>query len=152
MGISTREFADLCRNMGLDPMAELRKVEGVSDQPTERRSKYGAKRKVVDGIEFDSTREANVYVQLKAQQMAGKIAHLELQPEFLLQEAFRDSQGKKHRQVRYRADFEFFRIRPDHMTDQRVVVDVKGFATPVFRLKEKLFRAKYPHISLEVWR
>lgn len=45
-----------------------------------RRSKYGAIRVTIDGIAFDSKREAARYLQLKARWRAGEIANLEVHP------------------------------------------------------------------------
>lgn len=110
-------------------------------------NKFGAIRKSVDGIVFDSSAEARAYVQLKAEESIGLIASLELQPSFLLQEPFRDDAGKWHRAITYRGDFKFLR----RSTVEWVCVDVKGVRTPVFNLKEKLMRKRYPTIRLEVW-
>lgn len=119
---------------------------------TAKPHKYGARRKEVDGITFASTAEANAYIQLKALQAAGQISDLELQPRYLLQEAFRDQQGKWHRKIECVWDFRFLECRPEHMPDRTVCVDVKGVSTPIFALKRKLFVAKYPHIRLDVWK
>ena len=43
------------------------------------------KKKVVDGLTFDSTTEANYYVYLKEQQMLGNIISFEMQQTFVLQ-------------------------------------------------------------------
>ncbi|MBK9497082.1 MAG: DUF1064 domain-containing protein [Xanthomonadales bacterium] len=45
-----------------------------------RRSKYGAIRVVLDGITFDSKREAFRYQQLKMRHLGGEIANLEVHP------------------------------------------------------------------------
>lgn len=121
----------------------------------QKRHKYGVSpvaERTVDGIRFDSKREAEVYQLLKLAESRGWITDLERQPRFLLQEAFRDSTGKRHRKIEYCGDFRFLRCNPDHMGDTDVVVDVKGFKVPTFRLKEKMFRLKFPTIKLEVWR
>ncbi len=144
MGISTADYRTLCRNLKLNPIAGLR------DAPAPK-EKYGRRKKELDGIIFDSTAEAKAYVQLKALQVNGEIWNLQLQPSYVLQEAFRDESGKHHRKIVYRADFTFLRRFPDH-TCRQITADVKGFQTPTFRIKEKLFRAKYPHITLEIWK
>lgn len=97
-----------------------------------RRSKYGAKPKVVDGIKFASTREAERYVELKAEQQAGLISGLELQPEYLLLPAQRRPDGKAERAIHYVADFRYRR------GDASVVEDVKGLRTRDYVIKRKL--------------
>jgi Protein of unknown function (DUF1064) len=113
---------------------------------TAGRQKYGATPTVVDGITFRSKREAEVYKLLLTAQQAGYIGEIVLQPRYLLQDAFRDHLGRWHRAIVYVADFETTRV------GQRVVIEVKGFATAIWKLKEKLFRAKYPDLILEVWK
>lgn len=47
-----------------------------------QRSKYGNKRTTVDGIKFDSKKEADRYGSLKLLERHGAISNLELQPEY----------------------------------------------------------------------
>lgn len=101
-------------------------------------SKYRAKKTVVDGIEFDSKREADRYCELKLLEKANEIRDLELQPRFLLQDKFVDKQGKTHRKIEYVADFMY--VDKD---DKTVVEDVKGMMTDVYKLKKKLFLNLY---------
>lgn len=148
MNWSTKDVAEVYRRRGsTSPVAEA-----CGGKP----NKFNARRKSVDNITFDSTAEANAYQQLKTEEGVGAIKGLSLQPVFLLAEGFRDSGGKKHRAITYRADFEFFRLpRGDfgmRLPEEHVVVEVKGMETPVWLLKKKLFLAKYPHIKLEVWK
>lgn len=51
--------------------------------------KYKNIKKVVNGIEFDSIKEANRYQELLLLQKACEIRNLKLQPEFILQDSFR---------------------------------------------------------------
>lgn len=105
-----------------------------------RPSKYGNRKTVVDGITFDSRREANRYRQLKTLEQAGEITDLVLQPSFVLLDAFTDAHGKRHQAIRYVADFQY--------TDRDgsvIVEDAKGIETAVFKLKRKLFLSRYPH-------
>lgn len=103
-----------------------------------RRNKYNAKKTVVDGIEFDSIREADRYCELKLLEKANEIRSLELQPRFLLQDKFKDRNGKTHRKIEYVADFMY--INKD---DKKIVEDVKGVMTGVYKLKKKLFLNLY---------
>lgn len=112
---------------------EYRKRQGKS------KSKYGNKKVELDGHVFDSRAEARYYQHLKLLEMAGEVLFFRLQPCYLLQEAFK-KHGKTHRRIDYIADFEVH-----HKDGSIEVVDVKGVATDVFRMKEKMFHVKYPH-------
>jgi len=95
---------------------------------------------MVDGIYFDSKREANRYSELKMMEKAGIINSLKLQPEFKCV-----VNGKKV--CTYKADFEYLMvddIGPQGQIGYYIVEDVKGFKTPVYRLKKKLVEACYP--------
>lgn len=102
-------------------------------------SKYNNKKIEVDGIKFDSRKEANRYTELKLLERVGSIKHLELQPKFLLQESFKHK-GKTIRALYYVADFKYF----DKKKFKMVVEDVKGMKTDVYKIKKKLFLFKYP--------
>lgn len=103
-----------------------------------RYSKYNAKKKVVDGHTFDSKREGERYCELKLLEKANEIRNLELQPRFLLQDKFKDRNGKTHRKIEYVADFMY--IDKD---GKKIVEDVKGMMTDVYKLKKKLFLNLY---------
>ena len=90
-------------------------------------NKYHATRTVVDGITFDSKREAARYTELKLMQRAGLISDLRRQVKF---ELIPKQQGE--RAVSYIADFVYSE------DGQTVVEDVKGVRTPVYRIKKKL--------------
>lgn len=100
--------------------------------------KYNAKKTAVDGITFDSRKEAERYKELKALELVGKIDRLELQPRFTLMDGFR-YEGKAVRKIEYVADF----LYRDLSTLELVVEDVKGVKTDVYKLKKKLFLKKY---------
>lgn len=102
------------------------------------KSKYNAKKTVVDGITFDSRKEARRYQELKLMQRSGVIKDLSLQPSFLLQDKFK-YQGKTQRKIEYIADFMYW----DCVKMCFVVEDVKGMKTDVYKLKKKLFLKKY---------
>lgn len=93
-------------------------------------SKYGAKRTVVDGITFASKKEAAHYQKLKMMEKAGEIRNLELQPTFVLV-----PKVGRDRAVHYIADFRY-----QDKEGNTVIVDVKGMATPVYRIKKRLMK------------
>lgn len=100
------------------------------------RSKYHAKKTVVDGIAFDSRKEADRYLALKGMEEDGSIEDLRRQVRYELVPAF-DVDGRHYRPVCYVADFVY---RED---GREVVEDVKGVRTDVYRLKSKLFARRY---------
>ena len=124
------------------------------------RSKYKAVKTTIDGITFDSKREAKRYSELKVLEKAGMITHLELQPEYQI-----TINGAKI--CKYKADFRYFTVRAESnersynskgewqtptMTGQKegqIVEDVKGFKTPIYRLKKKLVEACYPGTQIK---
>jgi len=106
-------------------------------------SKYGNRFTIVDGIRFDSRAEADRYRVLRLRERAGEISELELQPQFVLIPAF-EREGVKYKAISYRGDFAY------RENGCRVVEDVKGVATDLFKVKEKMFRYYYPDIELRV--
>jgi hypothetical protein len=117
----------------------------VAKQAHNKFNVSAADQRTMDGIVFDSKKEMETYAKLKFLRDAGCITDLRLQPVFLLQDKFRKN-GVNHRAVTYKADFSFVE------KGKTRVIDVKGFHTPMFRLKRKLFEAKYPDLTIECWR
>jgi hypothetical protein len=100
------------------------------------RSKYRAKKTVVDGINFDSRKEADRYLVLKGMEEDGSIENLRRQVRYELVPAF-DADGRHYRAVYYVADFVYVE------GGKEVVEDVKGMRTDVYKLKSKLFARRY---------
>lgn len=101
-----------------------------------KRAKYGNRKTVVDGITFDSDREAKRYAVLKLRERAGEITDLELQPKFPC-----IVNGNKI--CVYKADFRYWDML-DPENPERTVEDVKGYRTREYILKKKLVEALYP--------
>lgn len=143
MSHSISDVAQLYRNQGREVPVEFADAPALK----KRLEKYGRIKKQVEDIVFDSTLEAEAFMVLRLWYAAGLMRGFGLQPAFVLHEGFRDASGKWHRAVKYIADFSF--TRPTD--DREVVIDVKGIKTPAFRIKEKMFRAKFPDIDLQIW-
>ena len=107
-------------------------------------TKYGSKKTVVDGHTFDSQAEARYYEQLKWLLEHKEIKSFRLQPRYTLFESFKKN-GKTFRKTEYIADFEII-----HLDGSIEVIDVKGYETPVFALKRKLFEKMYPDHRLSI--
>ena len=109
-------------------------------------SKYRNQKTIVDGITFDSKKEANRWAELKLLERAGEISFLERQPSFvLIPKQVRD--GKViERQTVYKADF----TCQDNKTGETVVEDVKGVRTKEYSLKRKLMLWEYGIMVKEV--
>lgn len=120
-------------------------------------AKLRNKKVIVDGIEFDSTKEARRYGELKLLQRAGRIEDLELQKEYELIPAqyetferygkngqrLKDGQRCIERSCVYRADFVY------KQDGQLIVEDTKGYRDPAsaayakFVIKRKLLLWRY---------
>jgi hypothetical protein len=98
-----------------------------------RKSKYNASPTTVDGIRFDSKKEAKRYGELKLLQQAGSVVMFLMQTPFILP-------GN----TRYRVDFQVF------WHDGRVTFeDTKGRETETFKLKKRQVEELYP-VEIEV--
>jgi len=101
-------------------------------------TKYGAKKVEIDGIKFDSKVEGQYYLYLKQQQEAGEVVEFTLQPQYLLQEGYINTEGKRIRPIHYVADF-----LVTYANGTQSVIDIKGMPTPEAKLKKKLFEFIY---------
>ena len=118
-------------------------------------SKYKNRKKLVDGIEFDSAKEARRWSELKLLEKAGEISDLRRQVKFVLIESqYEESsevyqrgknKGKPKRgkilehECSYIADF----VYTDEKTGKTVVEDTKGFRTKDYIIKRKLLLERY---------
>lgn len=103
-------------------------------------NKYHNRKVTVNGITFDSQKEADRYLELMLLLKAGEIDRLKLQPEFTLQEAFTTPEGEKVKAIRYRADFTYRKKMRDGVDIYwvSVVEDVKGYRTKEYQQKRKM--------------
>lgn len=119
---------------------QLLELAGESPKP----NKYHANKTTVDGIVFDSKKEANRYQELLMMERAGQIKDLRRQVRYLLQEGFIGISGKLVRPIFYVAD-------ADYYDDGRhIVEDVKSPATrkiKSYQIKRKMFEKRYSEIE-----
>lgn len=124
--------ADEARNCGID---------------VPKQNKYRNVKVVVDGIKFDSTKEANRYAELKLMEKAGEI-ELCVHPSY----PYVGEDGNLI--FKYVADFWYCNVATGKVT----VEDVKPFdkksqkfrLTPVYRLKKKLIESRFHFKITEV--
>lgn len=118
--------------------AEYReKVSGVKKNfTTAKESKYHAKKVEIEGVQFDSKKEAQGWARLQNLQRMGVISELQRQVRFELV-----PKQKDERAVHYVADYVF------KEGDKLVVADCKSSMTkklPSYIIKRKLFKFRYP--------
>jgi hypothetical protein len=97
----------------------------------------------IGGIRFDSKKEAARYMTLKTLERVGKISDLQLQPSFDLIDTMYHEE-RTLRKIVYKADF-MYKIGKDV-----IVEDAKGKETKVFKIKMRLFLAKYPQYVFKI--
>ena len=96
------------------------------------RSKYHSRKTTVDGIEFDSQKEARRFRELCLLERAGKITELQQQVKFELIPSQRIDGKVVERACTYVADFVYME------NGKKVVEDTKGFKTKDYIIKRKL--------------
>ena len=96
-------------------------------------SKYHARKVSVDGITFDSKKEARRWSELKLMESAGIITDLQRQVTFQLLPS-QKGDGRTERPVKYVADFTY------QENGKTVVEDTKGMKTKDYIIKRKLMR------------
>lgn len=112
-------------------------------------SKYNSRKTTVDGFTFDSKKEAKRYLELKQMEKDGLIHNLQLQVPFELIPSFEilvDGKKRKRRKMEYIADFVYY------INNVRIVEDVKGRKTEVYKIKKKIFEYKYKETIKETQR
>ena len=108
------------------------------------KSKYYNKKVTLDGISFDSQKEANRYRELTYLEKAGKIRNLTPHPVYPLAQGdyelkIRSKRYPNGRKCKYTADFEYL----DLETNELVTEDCKGFFTDTSKLRIAVFEMLY---------
>ena len=101
-------------------------------------SKYLNKKTTIDGITFDSKKEALHYGELKEMEKQGLIYDLKLQVPYELIPAQKEGKKVVERALTYKADFVYTTC-----TGKTVVEDVKGKKTELYIAKRKFMLWKY---------
>lgn len=129
-----------------DRAAWTRAIAG--EIPPLRANKYHAAKCTVDGIRFDSRKEARRYQELRYLEAAGAIAALELQPEYRIVVTPIAPPARAIDCGRFRADFRY----RDLGSGAVVIEDAKSAATKTtaYRLRKRLIEAIYGISIVEV--
>lgn len=98
--------------------------------------KYKSEPTIIDGIRFDSKKEARGWAQLQLLQRAGEISGLERQVKIALIGRNGPILTPKGRQAHYVADFAYIE------KGSRIFEDSKGFRTPEYLLKRAILAAQ----------
>lgn len=109
------------------PLEIQQQLKGERVERQKRRQKYNAQKTQVDGINFDSKKEATYYYTLKLRKQAGEILWFVRQVPF-------DLPGG----ITYRLDF--LVVANDGSID---LIDVKGVKTKEYIIKKKQVEALY---------
>lgn len=125
-------------------IAERERQKTTPATPKAKESKYHNVKTEVNGIRFDSKKEARRYQELLSLQELGLIEDLRLQVNFTLQEAYTKPNGERVRAIVYKADFTYQQKDQNGDYTLYIVEDVKSRATktPAYRMKKKLMWEK----------
>lgn len=138
------EFQDRTRQRQHSPLSpSLRETKADMltplagcDAPGKKPRKYRNNKVIIDGIEFDSGKEARRWAVLKLQLAAGQISDLRRQVVFELAQSARLAPDFRLKPaIRFLADFTYLR------DGELIVEDTKSIATknlPVYRIKKHL--------------
>lgn len=99
--------------------------------------KYNNRKVKIDGITFDSRKEAERWCELKLLERSGKISDLKRQERFVLIPTQRIKDRVVERPLHYVADFTYTE------NGEKVVEDVKGFRTKEYVIKRKILLYLY---------
>lgn len=117
------------------PAAVLERNGLTAEAKVKRPAKYRNRKAIVDGITFDSGREAAHYLDLKMRESIGEIRELRCHPVYELHGVGGKRIGK------FTPDFDYIVVA----TAQLVVTDVKSkpTRTEAYMLRKRLFEAEY---------
>lgn len=112
----------------------IKNAQKKKEETPKKVSKYRNEKITINGVKYDSKKEAKRAEQLETQQRLGIITDLEKQKKYVLQPSFKFL-GKTIREIAYVADFVYME------NGNLVVEDVKSpitRANPVYKIKKKM--------------
>lgn len=119
--------------------AQVRKQLGIPEAP--KKNKYGARKVWVDGVAFDSKKEADYYTYLKLLVQGGQLDGFAYHGNIVV------IAGNKSEQRGSVYETDFILFKPDKTYE---IVETKGCWTDSARLKQKALREKYPKLKVVV--
>lgn len=137
---------DLPKEYQKQAEAKLAQMEGPVKQL--KPNKYRNQQTIVNGIKFDSKKEAARYEVLMEKLRNGEISDLRLQVNFTIIEGFTAPTGDRIKPMKYIADFTY-----RDGEGKLIVEDVKSPATrkdKAYRMKNKLMADKFGIMITEV--
>lgn len=135
MSWTEEEYQDFLRKKGINQNLKPKVF---------KKNKYNNQKTTIDGITFDSKKEADYYCQLKLLKQSGGIKDFGLQQRYELLPTFKKN-GTTYRAISYIADFVI-----EYNDGTTEVVDIKGVETKDFKIKKKLFEYKYKDLELKI--
>ena len=111
-------------------------------RPDGAANKYGAEKVTVDGIRFDSKREANRWIYLKSLERDGKITDLRRQVPIHLFGRDGPLLTPAGRPMRYVADFRYVDLSDEATAGLTVFEDAKGHPTKDYLIKKAVAAAQ----------
>lgn len=147
------------KDIGIHGQKKPRYQGQAHKQLQANQSKYRNVKVEVDGIKFDSKKEAARYHELMLMLAAGQISDLKLHETFVLQRAFTTTSGERIQAITYTPDFTYVKHTKSETTglnwNQAIAEDVKAsakFQDPVYKMKKKMFIRDYPyHAHIETY-
>ena len=111
---------------------------------SDKKAKYCNQKHEVNGIKFDSKKEAEYYKTLMFRKQVGEVINIELQPKFPYEITYSANDKTYKRKAFYKADFKVI------LADNTVqIIDVKGFKTETYKRKKRIIEALYDFVILE---
>lgn len=111
-----------------------------------QKAKYRNTKVTVAGELFDSRREADYWLELRAREHLAQIENLKRQVRWPLHAPVHGCPGVTVQVCEYVSDFEW----DEKSNGDHVVCDVKGFKTPAYRQKAKHMACEYGIVILEI--
>jgi len=101
-------------------------------------NKYNAQRVTINGIDFDSKKEGNRYVDLLMLERAGEIRDLKLQVPIMLEGKAGPLQSRTGKQMRLTVDFSYIEVK----TGLTIYEDAKGVPTRDYEVRRAVAAAQ----------
>ena len=119
-------------------------ISGELQPDEKKKGRTGSKKVIIDGIEFDSTSEGNIYYEFK---LDPDIEILELQPQFIVKPKF-TLRGKKYQSIKWTLDFRILDKGVEYVVDVKSIGTYKANSKS-HSIRRKLFLTAYPDLILK---